>query len=140
MSSVLRAFSQTPSQTIWSEDGPYIHTYQNFKNSFASKNPTYVGNIILFKNEGDLGDAVHDLENSADDTDSHISLTDLGKKLYLGVVGGESRHFTYNLVRVERGQYKGQVYYVLTGVSDITPTIRNALDGYGEVYVGRGGT
>jgi len=139
MSSVLRSFSQTPSQTLWSEDGPYLQTYQSFESAFASYNPSYVGNLILFKSEADLGDAVYDLEDSSPpEASSHVSLLDMGKRVYLGVSGGESRHFTYKLVRVENGAHRGEVYYVLAGVYQITPTIYNGLDGYGEVWVGRG--
>jgi hypothetical protein len=139
MSSVLASFAQTPSRTIWSEDGAYIHTFADFQSAFASYTPVNNGNIFLFANDDDLGNAVKDLENNTgNSTDSHVSLLDMGKKVYLGVVGGNSIVFTYNLVRVESGSYRGEVYYVLTGQNGISDATYSALDGYGEVYVGRG--
>lgn len=140
MSSVLASFAQTPSRTLWSEDGPYIHTFANFQSAFASYNPVNNGNIFLFANDTDLGSAVNDLENNytGNSSDSHVSLLDLGKKVYLGVVGGNSTVFTYNLVRIESGSYSGEVYYVLTAQQGISDATYSALSGYGEVYVGRG--
>lgn len=147
MSSVFRSLSQPSKRTLWSEDGPYIHTFSDFQEKFEAGNPEYVGNLILFKNDNDLGSAIYNLENNAESTDSHISLTDLGKTVYVGVKGakGDSLKFTYRLVRVEGGKNynanssTGGVYYVLVAVTGVNGELYRALDGYGEVYVGPGG-
>jgi len=107
---------------------------------FASYNPVYIGSTILFANDVDLGSAVYDLErDNGNSTDSHISLLDLGKKVYLGVQGGDSELFTYSLIRVCSGNWNdGSAYYVLSGVGPISVATTEALDGYGEVYCSRG--
>ena len=151
MSSVARSFSQLSKRTLWSEDGPYIHTFSDFQTRFAAGNPEYVGNLILFENDTLLGEAIYNLEDAADSaskyTDSHTSLLDLGKTVYVGlkgVNGGDSIKFTYRLVRQEGGnsynfnQTAGGVYYVLVGATGITSDLYSALDGYGEVWVGTG--
>jgi len=146
MSSVTRYFSQPSKRTLWSEDGPYIHTFSDFQTKFADGNPEYVGNLILFENDTLLGEAIYRLEDSASSTDSHVSLLDLGKTVYVGLKGvkGDSTKFTYRLVRIEGGnsynfnQTAGGVYYVLVGATGITSDLYNALDGYGEVYCGPG--
>jgi len=81
---------------------------------------------------------VYDLEDTASYADSNVSLRDLGKKVYLGLVNGESRIFTYNLVRIEQGSHLLKSFYVLTATNSVTSAISTELDGYGEVYVGRG--
>ena len=146
MSSVSRSFAQLSKRTLWSEDGPYIHTFSDFQTKFAAGNPEYVGNFILFENDTLLGEAIYRLEDTANSTDSHISLLDLGKTVYVGLKGvkGDSIKFTYRLVRVEGGnsynfnQTAGGVYYVLVAATGITSDLYNALDGYGEVYCGPG--
>ena len=148
MSSVSRSFAQPSKRTLWSEDGPYIHTFSDFQSRFACGNPEYVGNFILFENDNDLGAAINNLEDNANSTDSHISLLDLGKTVYVGlkgVNGGDSIKFTYRLVRVEGGNSysayntAGGVFYVLVAATGMTPVLYDELDGYGEVYVGPGG-
>jgi len=147
MSSVTRSFSQVSKRTLWSEDGPYIHTFSDFQTFFADGNPEYVGNLILFDNDTLLGEAINRLEDSANSTDSHVSLLDLGKTVYVGLKsanGGDSVKFTYRLVRVEGGsnynfnQTTGGVYYVLVAATGITTELYTALDGYGEIYCGPG--
>jgi len=141
MSSVIRSLAQVHSRYLLSEDGPYIHTYADMQSAFASYNPVYAShNIILFANDDDLGHAIKALEIAAADinqyTDSHVSLLDLGRKLYLGVVGEDSTLFTYSLVRVTRGSFNdGGAYFVLTGAGPLSPETTTALDSYGEIYV-----
>jgi len=148
MSSVTRSFAQRPKRTLWSEDGPYIHTFADFQTKFAAGNPEYVGNLILFENDTALGSAIYNLENTANSSDSQVSLLDLGKTVYVGlkgVKGGDSVKFTYRLVRIEGGNSynvynsAGGVYYVLVAATGITPALYTALNGYGEVYVGASG-
>lgn len=136
MSSVIRSLAQVHNRYLMAEGGSYIHTYANMQSAFAAYNPVYAShNIILFANDEDLGNAVRVLETGADSTDSHISLLDLGRKLYLGVVGGDSTLFTYSLIRVTRGSYNdGGAYFVLTEAGPISPETTTALDGYGEIY------
>ena len=146
MSSVTRSFAQPSTRTLWSEDGPYIHTFSDFQTKFAAGNPDYVGNLILFDNDTALGSAIYNLEDTANSTDSHVSLRDLGKTVYVGLKGedGDSIKFTYRLVRIEGGNNynayntAGGIYYVLVAATGQTPELYDALDGYGEVYVGPG--
>jgi len=141
MSSVVRSPAQVASRYIWSEDGAYAHTFANMQAAFAQYNPVYRGGVILFANDSDIGNAVYDLEdsNTSGDFDDHTSLLDLGKKIYLGVTGGNSTLFTYTLVRGTSGTLNnGAAYYILTGVGPISPTTLTGLNGYGEVWVGRG--
>jgi len=143
MSSVQRELSQVPSRYLWTDDGAYVYTYAQFQASFTPYNPEYLTpTVILFANDTDLGHAVRDLENAANNADrytnGHISLLDLGKKVYLGVQGGNSELFTFNLIKVTQGNFNdGNSYYVITATDPLSVATTDALEGYGEVNAGR---
>ena len=156
MSSVGRYLSQTPSRSLISYES-YIITLAAMQGVFSGQDylaghqytgatPTYSDDFILFDNEVDLGNAIQSLErllySTSTWTADYVPVIDLGKKLYLGVQGGESKVFTLSYVRGTRGLGAGSNFYVIsdTGViSDALQTALNGAQGYGTVYVARSG-
>ena len=153
MSAVGRYYLQTPSRSLISYES-YIITLADMKSVFSGEHyeaghqytgavPTYAGNFILFNNETELGSAIQSLERFLHTTNTwttdYIPLVDLGKKLYLGVKGGESRIFTYSYIKVTRGFGAGSNFYVLSEVDNLSGALRTALDTYGLVWVARSG-
>jgi hypothetical protein len=120
----------------------YGFTFAEMQEYFASYNPEYVGNIILFNSEQDLGDAIFDLEDVTGlYVNSNTSLTDMGKKLYVGVKGGQSDIFVYTLCKINdtsNSSTAGYVRYFISACNYSSTTLDNALDGYGEVNICRG--
>jgi hypothetical protein len=167
MSSVVRSLGQTVSRTF-SSGAAYYATYEVMQGVFSGELPTigayagapavYNGNLILFANDTDLGTAVQILEKYCDATDDvnrgattiNTTLRDLGKKLHLGVQGGSSTLFTYNLVQITQGtplttDYVRKPVFVLTSTEILSEDLYTALtdtaptpdDHYGLVYVSR---
>lgn len=117
MSSVMRIFKQTPSNFFWSH-GADIWSLDDIKAAFRGQNnssysgpePEYNGSFILFDTEEHFTDATYELLNNSSNTyyaDSYNTHTDMGKNIYIGVVGGESKMLTMSLVKIQ-GTNAGQ--------------------------------
>ena len=111
MTSVLRTHKQTPSNFFWSH-GADIWSLDDIKAAFRGQNgssysgpePKYDGNFILFDTEEHFADATYELLNNSDNTyyaDSYNTHTDMGKNIYIGVVGRESKMLTMSLVKIQ---------------------------------------
>jgi hypothetical protein len=135
----MRHPNQLSKKFYYSESGPYLHQYTDMISAFAPFNPSYVSSsLILFSNATDLGNAVKALEIAADSTsqyaNANASLLDLGRNVYLGIVGKESAVFTYSLIFVTRFNLSGDTpYFVLTGTAILDPDTKTALGSYGVV-------
>lgn len=138
MSSVNRSYAQTPTNTIISY-ASYIVTFEDMQSVFSGNLsapgkeytgavPVYLGNLVLFKNDEDLAEAIISLENYLFDeslyTSNYTALRDLGEKLHLGIQGGDSKLFTYNLVSPTKGPGADGVYFALTQIGKLSTTIQ----------------
>ena len=111
------------------------------KAQFAPYSPMYVSNLILFPTEIALANAINAVENYANTNglvmDKNVSLLDMGKKLYLGLLKGNSSLFTYTLVQSTSATLNNlTTYYVLTASGPLSPFMNAALAGAGMVDVG----
>jgi hypothetical protein len=113
MSSVMRSLKQTPSNFFWSHDA-YIYTLDYLKawfrgegdSNYSGPVPTYTGNFILFDTEENFDNATRELldvdnENYSYFAEGYTTHRDMGKTIYIGVVGGESQMLTMSLVKVQ---------------------------------------
>lgn len=153
MSSVGSFYAQRPTKSFISYE-TYIQTLATMQSVFAGDLyavghqytgavPLYKDSIILFRSETDLGSAVQCLERYLSSissyTDDYIPVTDLGKKLYLGVQGGDSAIFTYSLIKVTRGTGSGSNFYSLSDVGTLSSALETALTSHGYVWMARSG-
>jgi hypothetical protein len=143
MSSVLRGFAQTPSRTFTVGDNTaYGYTFAQIQQYFASNNPEYVGNVILFNSEQNLGNAIFNLEDAEIGTSAstYSSVSDMGKKLYIGVKGGRSDIFVFTLGKINSDNSNaGLVRYFNTAINYMSGELQTALNGRGDIDIFRGG-
>ncbi len=143
MSSVLRGFAQTPSRTFTVGDNTANgYTFAEIQQYFASNNPEYVGNIILFNSEQELGDAIYTLVGAVTSisASNYTSVTDMGKKLYIGVKGGRSDIFVFTLCKINSDNANaGLVRYFNTAINYMSGELQVALNGRGDIDIFRGG-
>ena len=111
MSSVMRSRKQTPSSFFWSH-GADLWSLDDIKAAFRGQNgseysgpePEYRGSMILFDTEEHFADATNELLFDSTPTyyaDGYNTCTDLGKNIYIGVSGGESKMLTMSLVKIQ---------------------------------------
>ncbi len=124
MSSVLRSIKQTPSNFFWSH-GANIWTLDDIKAAFRGEigsgysgpEPEYKPSFILFDTEEHFTEATYELLNDSTPTyyaDGYNTCTDMGKNIYIGVAGGESKMLTMSLVKI---QGTNSVGYGLTAMN-----------------------
>jgi hypothetical protein len=144
MSSILRAPKQTPSNFFWSH-GADVWSLDDIKAAFKGQNgsgysgpePEYSGSLILFDTEEHFADATYELLYDSSNTyyaESYETHRDMGKTLYMGVKGGESKILTFGLLKVNGTTNVG---YGLTSMN-LSPYINNFYDGDIEVDLIRG--
>jgi hypothetical protein len=71
---------------------------------YAGPEPEYRGSMILFDTEEHFADATNELLNDSVPTyfaDGYRTCTDMGKNIYIGVSGGESKMLTMSLVKIQ---------------------------------------
>lgn len=111
MSSVVRSLKQTPSNFFWSH-GADLWSLDDIKAAFRGQNgsnyggpePIYRGSLILFDTEEHFADATYELLYDSNNTyyaDGYNTCVDMGKNIYIGVVGGESKMLTMSLVKIQ---------------------------------------
>ena len=111
MTSIMRAPKQTPSNFFWSH-GADLWSLDNIKAAFRGENgssysgpePEYRGSMILFDTEVHFADATYQLLNISTNTyfaDGYNTCLDMGKNIYIGVVGAESKMLTMSLVKIQ---------------------------------------
>ena len=111
MTSVVRAPKQTPSNFFWSH-GADLWSFDDIQAAFRGENgssysgpePEYRGSMILFDTEQHFADATYELLYNSSNTyyaDSYNTLLDMGKNIYIGVVGAESKMLTMSLVKIQ---------------------------------------
>ena len=145
MSSVVRSLKQTPSNFFWSH-GAYIYTLDYIKawfkgegsSTYTGPEPTYSGSLILFDTEENLSNATYDLlyydANYSYYAESYTTHLDMGKNIYIGVVGGESRMLTMSLIKIQASNSSeiGKTGFGLTAMNLPLPI---AVDWDGDVDV-----
>lgn len=145
MSSVMRTIKQTPSNFFWSH-GADIWSLDDIKAAFRGQNgssysgpePEYNGSFILFDTEEHFADATSELFDDSSNTyyaDGYNTCTDMGKNIYIGVVGGESKMLTMSLVKI---QGTNSVGYGLTAMN-VSEYTTNYYDEDVEINLIRGG-
>jgi hypothetical protein len=145
MSSVMRTIKQTPSNFFWShgadiwslDDINAVFRGQN-GSSYSGPEPKFNGSMFLFDTEENFTDATYELLNNSSNTyyaDSYNTCTDMGKNIYIGVIGGESKMLTMSLVKI---QGTNTVGYGLTAMNLSEYSI-NFYDGDIDVDLIRGG-
>ena len=140
MSSQGRFYSQRPSRSLLISSSAVGCSFDTIKAAFNGNDslvgytgttPQYVGNLILFDTEENLLSAIRSLQEYLVGNTGTYSLgvyyvTDLGKKLYLGVLGGDSQLVTFSYVKPLSGQLSSLStgVYTLSDVSlrSVTPT------------------
>jgi len=111
MSSVMRSRKQTPSNFFCSH-GADLWSLDDIKAAFRGENgsgyagpePEYRGSMILFDTEEHFADATYELLNESSstyDSDGYNTHTDMGKNIYIGVSGSESKMLTMSLVKIQ---------------------------------------
>jgi hypothetical protein len=111
MSSILRSVKQTPSNFFWSH-GADLWSMDDIKAAFRGERdsgysgpePEYADSIILFDTEAHFQEATFELIYDSINTyfaDSYMVHQDMGKNIYIGVKGAESRMMTLSAVRVQ---------------------------------------
>jgi hypothetical protein len=111
MTSVVRSPKQTASNFFWSH-GADIWSLDDIKAAFRGQNgsgyagpePEYRGSMILFDTEEHFADATYELLYNSSNTYYAVSYnthTDMGKNIYIGVSGGESKMLTMSLVKLQ---------------------------------------
>jgi len=124
MSSVMRSYKQTPSNFFWSH-GADLWSLDDIKAAFRGQNgsaysgpePEYKPSFILFDTEEHFTDATYELLYDSSSTYyalSYNTCTDMGKNIYIGVAGGESKLLTMSLVKI---QGTNSVGYGLTAMN-----------------------
>lgn len=128
MTSVMRTPKQTPSNFFWSH-GADLWSLDDIKAAFRGQNgssysgpePEYRGSMILFDTEAHFAEATYQLLYNSSNTyyaDSYNTHLDMGKNIYIGVAGGESKMLTMSLVKIQ-GTNSGEarVGYGLTAMN-----------------------
>lgn len=149
MTSVMRTYKQTPSNFFWSH-GADIWSLDDIKAAFRGQNgssysgpePEYNGSIILFDTEEHFADATYELLNNSSVTyyaDGYNTHTDMGKNIFIGVSGSESKMLTMSLVKIQ-GTNAGQpqVGFGLTAMN-LSDYSLSVYDGDIDVDLIRGG-
>jgi len=139
MSSVTRYLKQTPSNFFWSH-GADIWTLDDIKAAFRGQigsgytgpEPLYDGSLILFDTEAHFADATYQLLYNSSNTyyaDSYNTHIDMGKNIYIGVQGSDSKMLTMSLVKLQ-GTSGGspRVGYGLTAMN-LSDYALNVYDG-----------
>jgi hypothetical protein len=138
MSSVLRFTKQTPSNFLWSH-GADIWILDDIKAAFRGENgssysgpqPEYYGNLILFDSEANFADATYELFVDSSNTyyaDGYNTVIDMGKNIYIGVKGNESKMLTMSLVKLQGTSGSGaRVGYGLTAMN-VSDYVLNEYD------------
>lgn len=129
MSSILRFLKQTPSKTIFNENGVDVYTHSALSTAIAANNGRFMSeSMVLFPQLSDLTAALGATVTQS--TSSDTAMLDMGARLFMGLEGGESELVVLGLVKVIQGTNAdaGLVGYVC--LQDETSTI--------EVGVARG--
>ena len=134
MSSVGRQISQRPTNSL-SNYLSYACGIDTLKAQFSGYNPTYVDSFILFDTEADFIGAINALYeylfgNSATYQMAYgFAVMDLGKKLYIGLKGGESKLLTFTYIKPTFGQLSdlNTGVYSLIEIGRLTQTAKTAL-------------
>lgn len=149
MSSVVRSPKQTPSNFFWSH-GAYIYTLDYLKawfrgeddSSYTGPVPTYRENFILFDTEENLSNATYDLlqnenpnSNYTYEAQSYNTHLDMGKTIYIGVVGSESRMLTMSLIKILASYNVGDIGKTGYGLTAMNLPLPITLDWSGDVEV-----
>lgn len=145
MSSLLRGYAQPTSNNIWSH-GANLYDLDAIKAAFRGENgsgysgpePEYADNIILFDTLDNFNYATYELFYNADNTtyaDSYIAHRDMGKRLYIGVKGSESRMIIMGLIKVANSV--NVTAYGIIGLN-ISESTTNYWDGDIDVDLIRG--
>jgi hypothetical protein len=105
MTSIMRAPKQTPSNFFWSH-GADLWSLDVIKAVFNNVSgvpaPEYRGSMILFDTEAHFTEATYQLLNNTLRTyyaEGYTTCIDMGKNIYIGVAGGESKMLTMSLVK-----------------------------------------
>ena len=136
MSSVLRFLKQTPSKTIFNEDGADVYSYEAIQTAVGSNGSFLSESMVLFPELSDLTTALGALIVTQS-TSSQTALLDMGARLFMGLEGGDSEMVVFGLVKVIQGSGAdaGVVGYVC--FQDTTSTLSYGEGNYG-IAVGRG--
>jgi len=143
----MRAPKQTPSNFLWSH-GAYIYTLDYLKawfrgdisGSYSGPEPIYRENFILFDTEANLSAATFDLldqenDNYTYEAQSYNTHLDMGKTLYIGVVGGESRMLTMSLIKIQASYTIGDIGKTGYGLTAMNLPLPITYDWNGRVEV-----
>ena len=121
MTSIMRAPKQTPSNFFWSH-GADLWSLDAIKAVFNNLSgvpaPEYRGSMILFDTEAHFAEATYTLLDdtvSTYDAEGYTTCIDMGKNIYIGVAGGESKMLTMSLVKIQGGL--ARVGYGLTAMN-----------------------
>jgi len=120
----MRSYKQTPSNFFWSH-GADIWSLDDIKAAFRGQNgsgysgpePEYKPSFILFDTEENFTVAMYELLYNSSRTyyaNSYNTHTDMGKNIYFGVAGGDSKLITMSLVKI---QGTNDVGYGLTAMN-----------------------
>ena len=122
-----------------------MYTLDDIKSAFRGENgsgysgpqPEYAGSMILFDTEANFTNATIGLlvdYTSSLYADSYMSHQDMGKNIYIGVKGGESRMLTMSLLRL---QGTDTTAYGLTAVN-VSAGVYSYYDGDVDIDLIRG--
>ena len=129
MSSVLRFFKQTPSNTFFGEATADFWSYETIQTYADGSGATFTSaNVITFPTLEALQGCLNAMVLNPDDTTSQVGVRDMGKRLYMGVEGEDSEMVVFALGQVIQGDNQDNVVYFC--VQDVTNTI--------SVDIGRG--
>jgi hypothetical protein len=149
MSSVVRAPKQTPSNFFWSH-GADLWSLDAIKavfsgdlSGYTGPAPVYNGNLILFDTEENFANATYELLDNTSNTyyaEGYNTCTDMGKNIYIGVIGGESKMLTMSLVKIQGTGVDGapRVAFGLTAMN-LSNYSLNVYDGDIDVDLFRAG-
>jgi hypothetical protein len=102
MSSVLRFLKQTPSKTIFNENGADVYTYAAIQTAVAANSGSFLGeSMVLFPESSNLITALGAIVSQS--TSSDTAMLDMGARLFMGVEGADSELVVFGLVKVIQG-------------------------------------
>ncbi len=102
MSSVLRFLKQTPSKTIFNENGNDVFTYSAIQTAVAANNGSFLSeSMVMFPTVFDLSSAL--VAASSQATTNDTAMLDMGARLFMGVEGGDSQLVVFGLVKLIQG-------------------------------------
>jgi hypothetical protein len=122
MSSVLRFLKQTPSKTIFNENGNDVITYAAIQTAVAANNGSFLSeSMVLFPTLANLTSALGAV--TTESTSSDTAMLDMGARLFMGVEGGDSQLVVFGLVKLIQGSGADAGLVAYACMQDETSTI-----------------